>query len=87
MEKLYTTFFYSLITTTILSYAAFLTRNIPIISGFFTAFPNKNLVYSITAYFHLKDKESIEYIKNTLDRSSWWFIFWFVVIRIILLYI
>lgn len=87
MEQLYTAFFYSLITTTILSYGAFLTRNISIISGFFTAFPNKNLIYSITAYCHLKNKESIEYIKNTLDTSSWWFIFWFVVIRIILLYI
>lgn len=87
MERLYTAFFYSLITTTILSYSAFSTRNIPIISGFCTAFPNKNLIYSITSYCHLKNKESIEYIKNTLDASSWWFILWFVVIRIILLYI
>ena len=87
MEQLYTAFFYSLITTTVLSYTAFVTRYSPIISGFCTAFPNKNLIYSITAYYHLKEKESKEFIKNTLDKSSWWFIFWFVVIRIILLYI
>ena len=87
MYEIYTTFFYSVITTTILSFAAYLSRNNPMLAGFLTAFPNKNLVYSLTAYHHLKEKDAREYIKSTLEASSLWLFISGIVVYIIALYI
>tara|TARA_B100000925_G_C21673344_1_gene330834 strand:- start:174 stop:437 length:264 start_codon:yes stop_codon:yes gene_type:complete len=87
MYEIYTTFFWSVITTTILSFGAYLTRNNPILSGFLTAFPNKNLVYSLTAYGHLKEKDARKYIKTTLESSLVWLFISGIIVYLISQYI
>ena len=72
MYELYVTFFYSLITSSLLTFFAYINRDIPLISGFFTAFPNKNLVYSLTALNNMKEKDAKDYIRNNLKSSSMW---------------